>query len=195
MHKSGEGLLQSGGRGRIVDPFHQQSSVHSRVLASEQMQRIPVVSLDLAKFEQAALLTLDLGLPNSTLFSRECIESLGLDWADELAWVTELACDNPKNYQIWHHRRCCLIKLGGQGNEIEFLNDFLTDEDLEDGKNYHAWAHRCVSIEARTVSTLITFARESEEGWEKSLKHGSWVRLESNRRSCTLISLCPQLEP
>eukprot|EP00285_Hemiselmis_virescens_P019052 CAMPEP_0173388264 /NCGR_PEP_ID=MMETSP1356-20130122/10616_1 /TAXON_ID=77927 ORGANISM="Hemiselmis virescens, Strain PCC157" /NCGR_SAMPLE_ID=MMETSP1356 /ASSEMBLY_ACC=CAM_ASM_000847 /LENGTH=252 /DNA_ID=CAMNT_0014345125 /DNA_START=220 /DNA_END=975 /DNA_ORIENTATION=+ len=75
-------------------------------------------------------------------FRRECIDALGLDWADELLWVTELAPDNPKNYQIWHHRRCCLKKLGGHPDELEFLDDFLTDEDLDDGKNYHAWAHR-----------------------------------------------------
>ena len=39
-------------------------------------------------------------------------------------------------------RRCCLERVGASTDEIPFLNEFLTDEDLEDGKNYHAWAHR-----------------------------------------------------
>jgi Cft2 family RNA processing exonuclease len=41
--------------------------------------------------------------------SSACIDALGLSWADELQWVTTLANDNPKNYQIWHHRQACFL--------------------------------------------------------------------------------------
>jgi hypothetical protein len=35
---------------------------------------------------------------------RAIVEALGRPWDEELAWVTALADENPKNYQIWHHR-------------------------------------------------------------------------------------------
>eukprot|EP01052_Picozoa_sp_SAG31_P034330 SAG31_NODE_3998_length_3677_cov_10.286193_6_plen_60_part_00 len=35
-------------------------------------------------------------------------DALGKDWTDELAWVTKLGPDNPKNYQIWNYRKQCV---------------------------------------------------------------------------------------
>ena len=79
-------------------------------------------------------------------FRRAVIDAIGRDWAEELLWVSGLAESNPKNYQIWQHRRSCLEKCGteeGLGQaEIDFLNEFLTSDEMEDAKNYHAWAHR-----------------------------------------------------
>jgi len=76
------------------------------------------------------------------VFRRACLDALSKDWKDELQWVTGLAHDNPKNYQIWQHRRVCVERVGDSKAEIEFLNEFLMDEELEDAKNYHCWAHR-----------------------------------------------------
>jgi protein farnesyltransferase/geranylgeranyltransferase type-1 subunit alpha len=79
-------------------------------------------------------------------FRRAVIDSIGRDWNEELLWVTGLAESNPKNYQIWQHRRSCLEKCcGGEVTgqaEIDFLNEFLTSDEMDDAKNYHAWAHR-----------------------------------------------------
>lgn len=46
--------------------------------------------------------------------------------------------ENPKNYQIWYHRRAVVELLGDASRELEFCNEVF---DI-DSKNYHAWAHR-----------------------------------------------------
>ena len=95
-------------------------------------------------------------------------ESLGRDWLEELEWVTDLAADNPKNYQIWQYRKQLIMRIvpgarsgsGGGGAaaaaagsaklpsaegvaavlaaEPRFVEEHLSD----DSKNYHAWAYR-----------------------------------------------------
>lgn len=46
--------------------------------------------------------------------------------------------DNPKNYQVWHHRRVIVEWLNDPSFELE-----LTEAILDiDAKNYHAWQHR-----------------------------------------------------
>lgn len=46
--------------------------------------------------------------------------------------------DNPKNYQVWHHRRVIVEWLNDSSRELA-----LTEEILGmDAKNYHAWQHR-----------------------------------------------------
>ena len=48
------------------------------------------------------------------------------------------AQENPKNYQIWYHRRAIVEEHGDAAGELEFCAKvFATD-----AKNYHAWAHR-----------------------------------------------------
>jgi protein farnesyltransferase/geranylgeranyltransferase type-1 subunit alpha len=77
-------------------------------------------------------------------------QALGRSWREELQWCSTLADDNPKNYQIWQHRRWCLncgitsgefVALDAQC-ELDFLSDFLTNPDQGDHKNYHAWSNR-----------------------------------------------------
>jgi len=75
-------------------------------------------------------------------FRRLCVEATGRNWKTELDWVNSLASDNPKNYQIWFHRRCCIDKLNDPGQELKWVEDYLTDPELEDAKNYHVWGHR-----------------------------------------------------
>ena len=57
----------------------------------------------------------------------------------ELEYIDTYADENPKNYQIWHHRRAIVGKLGDASKELEFCGTVLQ----EDNKNYHAWAYRC----------------------------------------------------
>jgi len=59
---------------------------------------------------------------------------------DELAYSSDIAHQNPKNYQIWYHRRSLCERLGaGQAlPELEFIAEALRG----DAKNYHAWSHR-----------------------------------------------------
>lgn len=48
-------------------------------------------------------------------------------------YIAEIIQDNPKNYQVWHHRRVIVEWLDDPSNELE-----LTESVLEiDAKNYH----------------------------------------------------------
>jgi protein farnesyltransferase/geranylgeranyltransferase type-1 subunit alpha len=71
-------------------------------------------------------------------YRRECLQELNKDLNDELDFLDEFAAENPKNYQIWHHRRVVSEWLGSGERELQFTAELFAD----DAKNYHAWAHR-----------------------------------------------------
>jgi protein farnesyltransferase/geranylgeranyltransferase type-1 subunit alpha len=50
--------------------------------------------------------------------------------------------ENPKNYQIWFHRRAVVEKLGDASRELEFTAHVFE----VDAKNYHAWSHRYFAV-------------------------------------------------
>lgn len=68
---------------------------------------------------------------------------LNSDLNEELDFMDSFAEDNPKNYQIWNHRRAVVAMLGDASRELAFCS-LVFDED---SKNYHAWAHRQWAIE------------------------------------------------
>ncbi len=75
-------------------------------------------------------------------YRRECLKSLGVDLLTELDFMDSFSKENPKNYQIWYHRRAIVETLGDSSRELAF-----TEEVFEiDSKNYHAWAHRYASF-------------------------------------------------
>ena len=67
-----------------------------------------------------------------------------------------MACDHPKNYQLWHHRESIVksisdSSLSANQTEDELVkNDeviagelaFLAEAINEDSKNFHAWSYR-----------------------------------------------------
>ena len=69
---------------------------------------------------------------------------------DELVWLNDVALDNQKNYQIWHHRQLLIdniypsIKsdLAALKELAESEVDFMTQMFNEDAKNYHVWSYR-----------------------------------------------------
>ena len=63
-----------------------------------------------------------------------------MDLREELDFMDTFADDNPKNYQVWYHRRAIVERLGDPYNELEFCQKVF----MIDAKNYHAWAHRLV---------------------------------------------------
>jgi len=71
-------------------------------------------------------------------FRRKLIVALKRDLKKEMEYTMEMALENPKNYQIWHHRRCICELLNDGSMEHEFT---ATAFD-QDSKNYHAWSHR-----------------------------------------------------
>lgn len=72
------------------------------------------------------------------VFRRKLLQSLQKDLASELIFTRTFALRNPKNYQIWHHRREVVTLLNDGSLELGFTALALR----EDAKNYHAWAHR-----------------------------------------------------
>ena len=73
-------------------------------------------------------------------FRRECVFALNRSPVHELDFVDEFADNNPKNYQIWYHRRAIAMQVGPDSVERE--KEFTEGVFAEDAKNYHAWAHR-----------------------------------------------------
>lgn len=55
--------------------------------------------------------------------------------------MDSFAEENPKNYQIWYHRRAIVEEIGNADRELDFCNCVFQ----ADAKNYHAWAHRSFS--------------------------------------------------
>ncbi|OAF60058.1 CAAX geranylgeranyltransferase alpha subunit [Pseudogymnoascus destructans] len=80
----------------------------------------------------------------STLFALTFVLS------DELAWLNEVALNNQKNYQIWHHRQLLIDNLyptisASREKVLELAESemtFLTQMFAEDSKNYHVWSYR-----------------------------------------------------
>lgn len=84
------------------------------------------------------------------LYRFKIIKHLGLPIPDEIRWLNEVALQNLKNYQIWHHRQLLMdhhypsiapdpdaVKRLGR-SETEFISTILE----EDTKNYHVWSYR-----------------------------------------------------
>lgn len=72
------------------------------------------------------------------LCRRDILGHLQLDLGSELAYTEEIIVDNPKNYQVWHHRRVIVEWLKDASLELGLTEDILN----MDAKNYHAWQHR-----------------------------------------------------
>ncbi|KAG4439340.1 hypothetical protein IFR05_005152 [Cadophora sp. M221] len=68
----------------------------------------------------------------------------------ELEWMNQVALDNQKNYQIWHHRQLLIehvyAKISSNPAAVQELADseiaFMTRMFAEDSKNYHVWSYR-----------------------------------------------------
>jgi protein farnesyltransferase/geranylgeranyltransferase type-1 subunit alpha len=92
-------------------------------------------------------------------------QAVGRSWREELQWCSSLADDNPKNYQIWQHRRWCLNCGIVSGDfvaadaqcELDFLSNFLTNPDHNDQKNYHAWSNRQWLLRSCNASIKLPF--------------------------------------
>jgi len=95
------------------------------------------------KSERVVRLTeclLNMNAANYTVwqYRRDCLTALALDPSQEFDFMDRFAESNPKNYQIWYHRRAITERSGDASRELAFVNRVFE----EDAKNYHAWAHR-----------------------------------------------------
>ncbi|KAI8374196.1 uncharacterized protein BYT42DRAFT_499283 [Radiomyces spectabilis] len=64
--------------------------------------------------------------------------ALESDLEKELDYIDDIALNQSKNYQVWHHRQVIVDKIGKCDRELPFINSILD----EDSKNYHAWSYR-----------------------------------------------------
>lgn len=101
---------------------------------------------------------------------------------DELEWVNEIALDNQKNYQIWHHRQLLIdhlytsikddpVKIQDLGEEEV---SFMTKMFDEDSKNYHVWSYRQYLVrklnlfnaaELKSIETLLRKDIRNNSAW------------------------------
>lgn len=84
------------------------------------------------------------------LYRFKIIAHLDLSIPSEIEWLNEVALDNLKNYQIWHHRQLLLDRyvptIADDTAAIKALarseTQFLLLMLREDTKNYHVWTYR-----------------------------------------------------
>jgi protein farnesyltransferase/geranylgeranyltransferase type-1 subunit alpha len=84
------------------------------------------------------------------LYRASTLRALNTPIDKELSWMNEVALQNQKNYQIWHHRQILIDQLypsiSSDPAAIQALADselaFMTQMFDEDSKNYHVWSYR-----------------------------------------------------
>ena len=129
-------VLQDDGPNPLVqimyDPMYVQlMDIFRAILRSnERSQRVLQLT--------AELLTMNAANYTIWKYRRDCLKALCTDWALEFDYMDKFAEENPKNYQIWYHRRAIVEESRISSKEIPFCNRVFE----EDAKNYHAWAHR-----------------------------------------------------
>ena len=69
--------------------------------------------------------------------------ALKVDLSDELDFIDGIAEENPKNYQIFHHRQLITEEMSKRGTaNFERELDFTEQLINADQKNYHVWSYR-----------------------------------------------------
>ncbi|ORZ03958.1 prenyltransferase alpha subunit repeat protein [Syncephalastrum racemosum] len=71
-------------------------------------------------------------------YRQDTLFAINADLRAELEYINEIASEQAKSYQIWHHRQVVVDKLGDGSGELAFINAIID----EDSKNYHAWSYR-----------------------------------------------------
>ncbi|KAI7857448.1 hypothetical protein BDC45DRAFT_435936 [Circinella umbellata] len=71
-------------------------------------------------------------------YRQEVLFSINADLNEEIKYIDEVASEQAKNYQVWHHRQVIVDRLDDGTKELDFIDAILD----EDSKNYHAWSYR-----------------------------------------------------
>jgi protein farnesyltransferase/geranylgeranyltransferase type-1 subunit alpha len=86
----------------------------------------------------STILYLSISTPADRKYRRDCLTQLPQYIPKEFDFMDGFAQDNPKNYQLWHHRRAIVEFSKDPSRELEFCGRVFE----VDAKNYHAWSHR-----------------------------------------------------
>ncbi|RDA84083.1 hypothetical protein CP532_0486 [Ophiocordyceps camponoti-leonardi (nom. inval.)] len=89
------------------------------------------------------------------LYRFQLVCSMYLHVPDEIKWLNELALENLKNYQIWHHRQLLVEHyfplIAGDDEAVKALGSsetsFIGTMLAQDSKNYHVWSYRHFLVE------------------------------------------------
>lgn len=69
------------------------------------------------------------------------------DLSDELDFIDGIAEENPKNYQVFHHRQKIVEEMSKRGTaNFERELDFTKQMIEADHKNYHVWSYRFITL-------------------------------------------------
>lgn len=121
------------------------------------------------------------------LYRASTLFALHSDLNAELDWVSGVALDNEKNYQIWHHRQLLIDNIWPDiANDPGKVRDlahaevgFMTQMFDADSKNYHVWSYRQYLVrklnlfptqcdepsELRSIETLIRRDVRNNSAW------------------------------
>lgn len=88
------------------------------------------------------------------LYRASIIFAMKLSIPAEIEWLNQVALENLKNYQIWHHRHLLVDEyfpsIESSPEEIAKFakseREFLAKMLQEDSKNYHVWSYRSYLI-------------------------------------------------
>jgi protein farnesyltransferase/geranylgeranyltransferase type-1 subunit alpha len=114
------------------------------------------------------------------LYRASTLFALSSSITEELEWVNEVALENQKNYQIWHHRQLLIDQLfptlspSALKSLEESERDFMTQMFDQDGKNSHVWSYRqylCWKLnmfnetELRSIEDLLRKDVRNNSAW------------------------------
>jgi protein farnesyltransferase/geranylgeranyltransferase type-1 subunit alpha len=80
---------------------------------------------------------------NDRAYRAKILFALNEDLADELSFIEDIAEENEKNYQLYHHRQRIVEEMSQRGT-IDFSRELAFTQELiyADHKNYHVWSYR-----------------------------------------------------
>jgi len=101
---------------------------------------------------------------------------------EELEWMNNVALQNQKNYQIWHHRQLLIDHIYPTISSSPFKlqelaeseTEFMTQMFDEDAKNYHVWSYRKYlvqkldlfnAVELKSIETLLRRDVRNNSAW------------------------------
>jgi protein farnesyltransferase/geranylgeranyltransferase type-1 subunit alpha len=97
-----------------------------------------------------------------------------------------LGGDNPKNYQIWYHRRALLEKHAAHAQQQQQQQQNISLRDIgtaeldyiatvlqADGKNYHAWSHRQWVVNKIMATNNSDNDEDDDNVWRSEMEYAA----------------------